>query len=192
MFGLSFFITSLGLGIGLAMDAFSVSIADSLREPEMTGGKKALIAGTFGAFQFLMPLIGWFFVHELVSLINVLTKFTPWISLFLLVYLGIGMIREKDDEEGQAGGRKITGKELVVQGIATSIDALSVGFTISDHTALMAFTSSMIIGVTTFFLCWIALHTGHLFKGKFKVKETTIGGIILILIGIKVFIDGVF
>ena len=191
MFGLSFFITSVALGAGLAMDAFSVSIADSLREPEMTGGKKALIAGTFGVFQFLMPLIGWFFVHELVSVIHVLTKFTPWISLGLLLYLGIGMIREKDDDEGESGARKIGFKELIVQGIATSIDALSVGFTISNHTALMAFTSSMIIGITTFILCWEALHTGHLFKGKFKVKETTIGGIILILIGIKVFLDGV-
>ena len=191
MFGLSFFLTSLGLGVGLAMDAFSVSLADSLREPEMSGGRKAVIAGTFGLFQFLMPVIGWFFVHELVSLINVLTRFTPWISLFLLVYLGIGMIREKEEETAEGTLRKIGAGELIVQGIATSIDALSVGFTISDHTAQMALVSGLIIGVTTFILCWTALHTGHIFKGKLKVKETTIGGIILILIGIKVFLDGV-
>ena len=190
MFGLSFFVTSLALGIGLAMDAFSVSLADSLREPEMSGGRKAVIAGTFGLFQFLMPVIGWFFVHELVSLINVLTRFTPWISLFLLVYLGIGMIREKE-ETSEGTARKIGAGELIVQGIATSIDALSVGFTIANHTPQMALTSGLIIGITTFALCMGALHTGHLFKGKFKVKETTIGGIILIIIGIKVFIDGV-
>lgn len=191
MFGLSFFLTSLGLGVGLAMDAFSVSLADSLREPEMSGGRKAIIAGTFGLFQFLMPVIGWFFVHELVSLINVLTRFTPWISLFLLVYLGIVMIREKEDETAEGTLRKIGAGELIIQGIATSIDALSVGFTISDYTAQMALVSGLIIGVTTFILCWTALHTGHIFKGKLKVKETTIGGIILILIGIKVFLDGV-
>ena len=191
MFGLSFFLTSLGLGVGLAMDAFSVSLADSLREPEMSGRRKAVIAGTFGLFQFLMPVIGWFFVHELVNLINVLTRFTPWISLFLLVYLGIGMIREKKEETAEGTVRKISAGELIVQGIATSIDALSVGFTISDHTAQMALVSGLIIGVTTFILCWTALHTGHIFKGKLKVKETTIGGIILILIGIKVFLDGV-
>ena len=182
--------TSLGLGIGLAMDAFSVSIADSLREPEMSGSRKALIAGTFGIFQFFMPLIGWFLVHELVSVFDALIGYTPWISLILLVYLGIGMIREKDNEDcGE--NRKIGAGELLIQGIATSIDALSVGFAISDHTALMALETSMIIGVTTFILCWEALHTGHIFKGKFKVKETTIGGIILILIGIKIFLDGV-
>ncbi len=183
--------TSLALGVGLAMDAFSVSIADGLREPEMSGMKKSLIAGIFGLFQFMMPVIGWFFVHELVSLINVLTKFTPWISLVLLVYLGINMIREKDDESSEGLSKKIGAGELIVQGIATSIDALSVGFTIADHTASMALISGLIIGITTFILCMIALNIGHLVKGKLKVRETTIGGIILIIIGIKVFVDGV-
>ena len=190
MFGLSFFVTSLALGAGLAMDAFSVSVANSLREPEMSKGRKAMIAGTFGLFQFIMPFAGWFFVHELVSLINVLTGFTPWISLFLLLYLGISMIREKD-EEGDGTLRKIGVRELIVQGIATSIDALSVGFTISDYNIYMARVSGLIIGVTTFVLCMLALNTGHLIKGKLRVKETTIGGIILIIIGIKVFLDGV-
>ena len=191
MFGLSFFVTSLALGAGLAMDAFSVSIADSLREPDMSGARKALIAGTFGFFQFAMPVIGWFFVHELVSLINVLTRFTPWISLFLLLYLGIKMIREGNDEGNSEVHRRVSAKELITQGIATSIDALSVGFTISGYTAMMAVSSGLIIGVTTFVLCWIALHTGHLISGKSRFKETTIGGIILIIIGIKVFLDGV-
>ena len=191
MFGLSFFITSLALGAGLAMDAFSVSIADSLREPEMPVSRKTLIAGTFGIFQFAMPVIGWFFVHELVSLINVLTRFTPWISLLLLLYLGIKMIREGNEEEAQAGGKPVSMGELIVQGIATSIDALSVGFTISSYTAAMAVGSGAIIGVTTFALCLLALNAGHIISGRFKVKETTIGGIILIIIGIKVFLDGV-
>lgn len=190
MFGLSFFVTSLALGVGLAMDAFSVSVADSLREPDMSAGRKAMIAGTFGLFQFLMPFIGWVFVHELVSFINVLTKFTPWISLFLLLYLGINMIREKD-EEGDGTVKRIGSRELIVQGIATSIDALSVGFTISGYNVYMALVSGLTIGVTTFVLCMLALNAGHLIKGKLGVKETTIGGIILIIIGIKVFLDGV-
>ncbi|MBR6473006.1 MAG: manganese efflux pump [Firmicutes bacterium] len=191
MFGLSFFVTSLALGAGLAMDAFSVSIADSLREPEMTRSRKALIAGTFGVFQFLMPVIGWFFVHELVSVIHVLTKFTPWISLILLLYLGIKMIKEGNDEDNAQGGKPVKAGELIVQGIATSIDALSVGFTISSYTAHMALIAGLLIGVTTFVLCLIALNAGHFISGRFKVKETTIGGIILIIIGIKVFLDGV-
>ena len=183
--------TCLALGAGLAMDAFSVSVADSLREPDMSSGRKAMIAGTFGIFQFLMPVLGWFFVHELVSLINVLTRFTPWISLFLLVYLGINMIREGRDGDQLSSYKKITSKELLVQGIATSIDALSVGFTIADHTASMALVSGLIIGVTTFILCMAALSAGDLFRGKLHIRETTIGGIILIIIGIKVFLDGV-
>ena len=191
MYGLSFFVTSLALGAGLAMDAFSVSIADSLREPGMSSGRKAVIAGTFGAFQFLMPVIGWFFVHELVSLIKVMLKLTPWISLILLLYLGINMIREGKEGDAISSYKPIGAKELIVQGIATSIDALSVGFTISNYTASMAILSGLIIGVTTFILCWAALHTGHIFKGKLKIRETTVGGIILIIIGIKVFIDGV-
>ena len=173
------------------MDAFSVSIADSLREPHMSRGRKALIAGTFGVFQFAMPVIGWFFVHELVTLINVLTKFTPWISLFLLLYLGVKMIREGSGEEGQTGSKPVGAGELIVQGIATSIDALSVGFTISTYTAHMAIIAGLLIGVTTFALCLIALNAGHIISGRFKVRETTIGGIILIIIGIKVFLDGV-
>lgn len=191
MFGLSFFVTSLALGVGLAMDAFSVSLADSLREPDMSYSRKAAIAFTFGFFQFIMPFMGWFLVHELVSFINTLMKFTPWISLILLLYLGIGMIREKDVTDADIGVKKLSVKELIVQGIATSIDALSVGFTISSYNGSMAFTSGLIIGLVTFCLCFIALNTGHLFKGKFGIKETTVGGIILILIGIKVFLDGV-
>ena len=183
--------TSMGLGVGLAMDAFSVSVADSLREPAMSGGRKAAIAGTFGLFQFLMPVIGWFFVHELVSMIQAFIKFTPWISLFLLLYLGIKMIREGSDEEGSSGQGRIRNGELIVQGIATSIDALSVGFAIASYTAGMALLAGLVIGIVTFVLCMAALHTGHLLKGKLKIRETTIGGIILIIIGIKIFLDGV-
>lgn len=191
MIGLSFFVTSLALGAGLAMDAFSVSIADSLKEPSMRGTKKALIAGTFGLFQFMMPFIGWFFVHEMVTLIEAIGKFTPWISLILLVYLGVNMIREGREGDSVNDYRPIGPKELIIQGIATSIDALSVGFTIADYDWKMALTASLIIGIVTFILCEAALHAGHFVKGKLKVRETTIGGIILILIGIKVCLDGI-
>ena len=191
MFGLSFFLTSLGLGVGLAMDAFSVSLADSLREPEMSGRRKAVIAGTFGLFQFLMPVIGWFFVHELVSLINVLTRFTPWISLFLLVYLGIGMIREKEEETAEGTVRKIGAGELIVQGIATSIDALSVGFTISEYNASMAFTACLLIALVTYVICMGGLLIGKKVGTKLTGKASILGGIILIAIGIEIFAGGI-
>ena len=192
MYGLSFFITSIGLGFGLAMDAVSVSIADSIKEPGMTVGKKTGIALTFGMFQFLMPLIGWFLVGSAVRMMDWLSKLTPWISLFLLLYLGIKMIREGRQGEEEEGLKGTGWSEVVVQGIATSIDALSVGFTIAGYTTAMALTSSLIIGIVTFGLCMLALNAGALLEGKLPVKETVIGGVILILIGIKVFIDGVF
>ncbi len=191
MYGLSFFVTSAGLGIGLAMDAVSVSVADSIKEPAMTRGKKTIIALTFGVFQFLMPLIGWFLVGTAVKMMGWLMKFTPWISLILLTILGIKMIREGRDH-GEGDLPKSTGwGEIMTQGIATSIDALSVGFTIAGYTAGMALTASLIIGIVTFGLCMIALYAGTLLEGRLPVKETVIGGVILILIGIKVFIDGV-
>ena len=192
MYGLSFFITSIGLGFGLAMDAVSVSIADSIKEPGMSLSKKTGIALTFGVFQFMMPLIGWFLVGSTVRMMGWLSKLTPWISLFLLLYLGIKMIREGRGSEEEEGLKGTGWGEVMVQGVATSIDALSVGFTIAGYSAAMALTSSLIIGVVTFGLCMVALSAGVLLEGKLPVKETVIGGVILILIGIKVFIDGVF
>ena len=126
-----FFMNSVLLGVGLAMDAFSVSIANGLNEPDMTKGKMLGIAGTFGFFQALMPMLGWVCVHTFVEKFKSLEKFIPWISLVLLLYIGIKMLvegikkRKKKDEV--CPGSKTGFAVLLVQGTATSIDALSVG-----------------------------------------------------------------
>ncbi len=192
MYGISFFVTSVGLGAGLAMDAVSVSVADSIREPGMSIGKKTAIAFTFGAFQFVMPLMGWFLVKGAVMLMGWLLKFTPWLSLIILFFLGIRMIREgREDDDVQLTEGTGSG-QILIQGVATSIDALSVGFTIADYTFGMALTSTLTIGLITFGLCMAALYAGRFLHGKLPFKETALGGIILILIGIRVFIDGIF
>ena len=134
-----FFINSILLGVGLAMDAFSVSLANGLAERNMRKGRMCVMAGTFGFFQALMPIIGWTCVHTLLQYFKVFEKFIPWIALVLLLYIGGKMLFEsiksirsgRDGEEVTAG--RLTPAVLVVQGIATSIDALSVGFAISEY-----------------------------------------------------------
>lgn len=191
MFTFSFFFASIMLGIGLAMDAFSVSLANGLNEPNMKGGKMVLVAGIFSAFQFLMPLIGWFFVHAAATHFKAFEPFIPWIALALLLYIGIKMIldgvRCGECEECRAVGFGA----LIVQGIATSIDALSVGFTIATYSTLEALTSCLIIGVLTFAICMAGIFIGKKFGTALAGKASIFGGAILIFIGIEIFISGI-
>lgn len=197
-----FFLNSVLFGIGLAMDAFSVSLVRGLVEPGMRTRRKCLIAGTFALFQIGMPLIGWVFVHTLVERFRKLEKFTPWIALILLLYIGIQLIVEaagkkpeadasKDEDESGEAGRFGVGK-LLLMGIATSIDALSVGVTISELPWQMALVEALIIGLVTFGICLGGIRLGALFGTKFKKQAGLIGGVILILIGLELFIKGVF
>ena len=192
---LLFFANSALLGVGLAMDAFSVSLANGLNESGMKRIRMSLIAGTYGFFQFAMPMTGWLCVHTIVEYFKKLDAFLPWISLVLLVYIGGKMIWEavkgKDDTEGQTDS-KLSFKTLIFQGIATSIDALSVGFTTADYGFLMAFVSSLIICIVTFILCMIGLAIGKKAGTHLKAKASVLGGIILIGIGIEIFVKGIF
>lgn len=190
----SFFINSVLLGVGLAMDAFSVSIANALADPYMTGKCKNKIAGTFAGFQFLMPMIGWFCVHTIAEYFTAFQKAIPWIALALLCYIGGKMLIEGiREQKSDAPSEKepVKFKELMVQGVATAIDALSVGFTISEYTAIMAFAASAIIAVVTFVICRIGLHIGRKFGLKLAGRATILGGIILIGIGIEIFVKGI-
>lgn len=190
----SFFINSVLLGAGLAMDAFSVSIANALADPYMTGKCKNKIAGTFAGFQFLMPMIGWFCVHTIAEYFTAFQKAIPWIALALLCYIGGKMLIEGiREQKSDAPSEKepVKFKELMVQGVATAIDALSVGFTISEYTAIMAFAASAIIAVVTFVICRIGLHIGRKFGLKLAGRATILGGIILIGIGIEIFVKGI-
>ena len=191
--GIAIFVfNSILLGVGLAMDAFSVSLANGMGEPHMKFKKMAAIAGTFGFFQALMPMTGWICVHTIVEYFSMFERFIPWIALVLLVYIGekmlIGGINHKDEEETC---QRITPSALFIQGVATSIDALSVGFTIADKNAGEAFSAAMIIAVVTFGISLFGLSAGKKVGMKFSNKAEILGGIILIAIGLEIFITGI-
>ena len=179
------------LGAGLAMDAFSVSIANGLAEHGMRARKQLSIAGCFAFFQFLMPLIGWICVHTVVNIFTDLQRFIPWVALGLLTYIGIKMLIE-----GVQTMRKgleppaVDFRGLILQGIATSIDALSVGFAIASYDALAALVCSLIIAAVTFVICMVGVRLGktlgHLLAGRANI----LGGVILIAIGINIFLRG--
>ncbi len=192
MWNFRFFFNSILLGVGLAMDAFSVSMANGLNEPTMKKNRMSMIAGVFAFFQFLMPMIGWICVHTIVQYFQMFEKFVPWIALFLLLYIGGSMLMEgiKGGEEEELKG--VGFKALMIQGVATSIDALSVGFTIADYGLFMAFVCSVIIAVVTFFICMGGLQIGKTVGTKLSNKAAILGGAILIFIGIEIFVTGVF
>ena len=192
MWDFGFFLQSVLLGLGLAMDAFSVSLANGLNENKMKAPRMCLIAGVFAFFQFAMPMIGWVCVHTLVSVFSGLVDVIPWIALALLGFIGGKMLYEGikvgEDEEPAAVGFVA----LLVQGVATSIDALSVGFTIAEHDLLQALVCCLLIAVVTFFLCIGGLAIGKRFGTHLAGKAGILGGIILMLMGLKIFVSGVF
>ena len=183
-----FFVNSILLGAGLAMDAFSVSVANALNEPKMKKEKMLEIAGTFAFFQFLMPMIGWTCVHTIINYFKAFEKFVPYIALVLLVFIGGKMIFESIMNNNSENS--VSAGALFVQGIATSIDALSVGFTIEKYNLFSAFIASLIIAAVTFAICLAGLVIGKNFGNKFSKSAQIIGGIILIAIGLEIFIKG--
>lgn len=170
------------------MDAFSVSLANGLQEPYMKKRKMTLIAGVFGFFQFAMPFIGWICVNMLIGVFQFLWPLIPWISLILFCAIGGFMIKDGLTGEEEAVHSQVHMKALLLQGIATSIDALSVGFMIAEYDAFDALLASLIIGITTFFICIAGLILGKTFGMKLADKAIILGGIILIAIGIEIFI----
>lgn len=190
-----FVTNSILLGIGLAMDAFSVSIANALNEPEMKITRMSLIAGCYAFFQFIMPVAGWVCVHTIAQIFTSFQKFIPWIALILLLYIGGKMLWESfHDEESDDSSeiKKLTFVLLIVQGVATSIDALSVGFTIADYNFSNALAASIIIAAVTFAICITGLKIGKTVGNRLSGKAEILGGLILIGIGIEIFVRGVF
>lgn len=190
--GITFFVNSIMLGVGLAMDAFSVSLANGLSEPKMKKRRLVLIAGIFAFFQYLMPMAGWVCVHTIAQHFTAFQKFIPWIALLLLGFIGGNMLYEglkKKDDSCPRTATTFGG--LVVQGIATSIDALSVGFTIADYSLISALLCGLIIAVVTFFICTGGLLLGKKFGCRLAGKASILGGVILIIIGLEIFITGI-
>lgn len=190
-----FVTNSVLLGIGLAMDAFSVSIANALNEPEMKITRMSLIAGCYAFFQFIMPVAGWVCVHTIAQIFTSFQKFIPWIALILLLYIGGKMLWESfhnEESDDSSEIKKLTFVLLIVQGIATSIDALSVGFTIADYNFSSALAASIIIAAVTFAICITGLKIGKTVGNRLSGKAEILGGLILIGIGIEIFVRGVF
>ena len=178
------------LGVGLAMDAFSVSMANGLNDPGMGRGQRLRIAGTFAFFQFLMPMIGWVCVHTVVEYFAAFEKLIPWIALILLGWIGGKMLWEGirgGDGESEALG----GGTLLMQGVATSIDALSVGFTIAEYGLASALAASGIIALVTLAICLAGVHIGRRFGTRLAGRASALGGVILIAIGLEIFLKGI-
>lgn len=190
----SFFFTSVMLGIGLAMDAFSVSLANGLNEHNMKRRKMCGVAGVFSLFQFLMPLLGWVCISTVAHLFSFFEKMVPYIALLLLGYIGGKMLYEgiKNNDSGK-NEKPVAGfGALLIQGVATSIDALSVGFTISHYDLIEALVSCLIIGFVTFVICFCGIAIGKKAGVRLAGKATIFGGLILIGIGLKIFITSLF
>ncbi len=206
---LLFVINSVLLGFGLAMDAFSVSLANGFAEPSMKKKRMLYISGIYAFFQFAMPVIGWFLVHFAVTFFTGFQKFIPAIALILLAFIGGKMVKEgidarKCNNNGQCDNcpnkecdikesvtqGELTTRLLMLQGIATSIDALSVGFTIADYSIPMVFGSAAIIGVVTYITCFAGLGIGTRFGTRLSGNARIVGGIILIAIGLEICIKG--
>ena len=194
--GFTLIFNSVLLGVGLAMDAFSVSLANGLNEPCMRRPRMTGIAGIFAFFQALMPLLGWICIHTIAEHFQVFEKMIPWIALVLLCFIGGKMMLE-GIRGGDCGcacgcGKEVGLGELIVQGIATSIDALSVGFTIAEYDLSEAIAAAVIIAAVTFFICLGGIAIGKKAGMKLSGKAGIFGGLILIFIGIEIFVTGVF
>lgn len=188
---LLFVFNSALLGAGLAMDAFSVSCANGLSEPHMRHRRMAAIAGVYAAFQFLMPMIGWICVRTAAAAFSAFQPLIPWIALILLVAIGGNMIREGlRGSSAEQIDRPLSGALLLGQGLATSIDALSVGFTLAHYQPPQALAASCIIGAVTWLICLAGVILGRTAGTRLAGKASLLGGVLLIAIGLEIFVTG--
>ncbi|MBR3356166.1 MAG: manganese efflux pump [Oscillospiraceae bacterium] len=178
------------LGVALAMDSFSLSIADGLANPQMTRFNKIILPLNFGFFQGIMPAIGWYCVNTISHYFVLFQKLIPWIGFFLLMYIGTDMIKNRDAWKEETEPRKIDLQLLLVQGIATSIDALSIGFAIADYSFIQVLYTALIIALTTFIICVFGIELGNYIGKKFYSHASVAGGLILIAIGINTLMRG--
>lgn len=178
------------IAVGLSMDAFAVAVCKGLKMRRLDIGKTAVIALFFGGFQALMPLLGWALGKQFEHYI---TSIDHWIAFFLLLFIGGKMIiesfkKDKDSDEKPEYEEKLDLKELTLMAVATSIDALAVGVTFA-FLQVNILTSITVIGSVTFILSALGVGVGHKFGVKYKNKAELCGGIILVLIGIKILLE---
>ncbi len=190
--GFEFFIVSIMFGFGLAMDAFSVSLANGMNEKCMKVGRMCTVAGVFAFFQALMPMLGWVCVHTILSYFEKASVLIPYIALVLLSYIGGKMIYEGVKKDCDCEECAVGLGGLILQGIATSIDALSVGLDIAEYSVWEALVSALVIAIVTFIICMFGLYIGKKFGNKLSNKASIFGGVILVCIGIYIFIKGIW
>jgi len=191
------YISLVGIAIGLSMDAFAVSLTNGAVTRKVTPWFAAKLALSFGLFQAFMPFIGWLIGKAGAGFIN---NVDHWIALILLGYLGIQMLVEsyKKTKEGNIEVVRdgISNKTLFTLSVATSIDALATGVilpsAVGATTIILMLISVGIIGVITFLLCMVGVYIGKKFGDLFSSKADIIGGVVLIAIGVKIFIDHMF
>lgn len=184
----SLIISAILLGVGLAMDAFAVSICKGLAVGKVKMSHMAIAGAWFGGFQMLMPLIGYFLGSSFHSYI---AKFDHWVACILLVLIGANMLREalskkEDDNDTNAS---FGFKTMFVMAVATSIDALAVGIALAMEENTNIWLSVTCIGVTTFILSAVGVKIGSVFGDKYKKKAEIVGGVILIVLGLKILIE---
>lgn len=201
---LKLIISSMALGVGLAMDASAVSMANGLNDNKMKLRKIFLIAGMFAFFQALMPLIGYLLGHTLYETLDFIEKYKiiPILALIILFIIGAKMgvegINELIDskkgkkEDALENKKALSFKLLIIQAIATSIDALSVGVVIADYSVKNAIICALIVALVTFVICVPSVFIGKKIGLKIGPFAEILGGAILIVIGFIIFFTGIF
>lgn len=187
---MSFFIQTLLIGVGLSMDAFAVSVCKGLGMSSLNKKQMLVIASYFGGFQALMPFLGWMAGAKFSTYVS---QYAHWIAFVLLAIIGVKMVKEALSEdvnccEGDEKDKKLSHKELFLLAVATSIDALAVGISFA-FLGVPIVESVVIIGITTFILSIAGVVLGNLFGAKYKNKAEFAGGLILIVIGVKIVLE---
>ena len=174
------------IAVGLSMDVFAVSVCKGLAMPKCTFKKAAIVGLWFGGFQALMPLIGYFAGRFLSDFV---TNYSHWIAFILLAIIGVSMIKESFGDEEQIGA-SMDVKSMFLLAVATSIDALMVGVTFAFLNVAIV-PAVLFIGATTFVCSAVGVRIGSIFGMRYKSRAELCGGIILILIGLKIVLEGV-
>ena len=177
------------IGVGLSMDAFAVAVCQGLCMPKLNLRQGGVIALYFGGFQALMPLIGWFLGSQFAGYIQ---SFDHWVAFVLLALIGGNMVREalspEEEETSCAVNSKLDHKKLFMMAVATSIDALAIGVAFAFMDVLILPAVSL-IGCTTFCLSLVGVVVGNFFGSRYKKRAELTGGIILVLLGVKILLE---
>ena len=174
------------LAIGLSMDAFAVSICKGL-SMKKAGFRESAVCGVwFGGFQAIMPMIGYFLGTLFADTIE---AFDHWVACGLLVVIGINMLKEAFSKDEETHDADLSAKAMFIMAVATSIDALAVGISLAMAGDVNIFTAVLLIGVTTFTLSAAGVKIGNVFGSRFEKKAQIAGGVILILLGLKILLE---